>query len=70
MKVGDLVTFTNRSHSLYPRYSQGPGLVVEVDRLAQYQRGSRQEYLGAKVTVHFPGLSTPAVVTEHSLKKL
>jgi hypothetical protein len=70
MKVGDLVQFTNRSHSLYPKYSKDPGLVIAIDHTATYNRGTRQEYLGAKVTVQFPGLNKPSVVTEYSLKKL
>lgn len=45
MKVGDLVKFTNRSHSLYHKYSKGVGLVTEIDHIAKYNRGSRQEYL-------------------------
>jgi hypothetical protein len=68
MKVGDLVKFTNRSHSLYPKYSKGVGLITEIDHIAKYNRGSRQEYLGAKVTVQFSGLDKPSVVTEFSLQ--
>ena len=68
MKVGDLVKFTNRSHSLYHKYSKGVGLITEIDHIAKYNRGSRQEYLGAKVTVQFPELDKPSVVTEYSLQ--
>ena len=68
MKVGDLVKFTNRSHTLYVQYSKGVGLVTAIDHLAKYNRGSRQEHLGAKVTVQFPTLDEPSVVTEFSLQ--
>jgi hypothetical protein len=68
MKVGDLVKFTNRNHSLYRKYSKGVGLITEIDHIAKYNRGSRQEYLGAKVTVQFPELDKPSVVTEFSLQ--
>ena len=68
MKVGDLVKFTNRNHSLYRKYSKGVGLVTEIDHIAKHNRGSRQEYLGAKVTVQFSGLDKPSVVTEYSLQ--
>ena len=54
MKVGDLVKFTNRSHSLYHKYSKGVGLVTEIDHIAKSNRGSRKEYLGDKVTAQFP----------------
>ena len=50
MKVGDLVNFTDRSHSLYRKYSKGPGLIVDIDYIAKYNRMSRHKYLGAKVT--------------------
>ena len=68
MKVGDLVKFTNRSHSLYHKYSKGVGLITEIDHTANYKRMSRHKYLGAKVTVQFPELDNPSVVTEYSLE--
>ena len=68
MKVGDLVKFTNRSHSLYLKYSKGVGLITEIDHTANYKRMSRHKYLGAKVTVQFPELDNPSVVTEYSLQ--
>ena len=36
MKVGDLVKFTNRNHSLYRKYSKGVGLITEIDHIAKY----------------------------------
>ena len=70
MKVGDLVNFTDRSHSLYHKYSKGPGLIVDIDHTANYKRMSRHKYLGAKVTVQFPNLDKPSVVTEYSLRAI
>ena len=70
MKVGDLVNFTDRSHSLYRKYSKGPGLIVDIDYIAKYNRMSCHKYLGAKVTVQFPGLDKPSVVTEYSLQAI
>ena len=68
MKVGDLVRFTNHNHSLNWKYSGRTGLITDIDHLAKYNRGSRREYLGAKVTVQFSGLDKPSVVTEYSLQ--
>ena len=68
MKVGDLVRFTNRSHTLYHKYCKDVGLITEIDHIAKYNRGSRQEHLGAKVTVQFTELDKPSVVTEFSLQ--
>ena len=70
MKVGDLVKFTNRNHSLYYKYSKDPGIIVDIDYNANYNRMSRHKYLGAKVTVQFPALDRPSVVTEYSLQAI
>ena len=66
-KVGDLVRFTNRGHTSYRKYANLVGVVKEVDNIAKYNRGSRLEYLGAKVTVQF-GDEAPKAFTEYSLK--